>query len=349
MGCHRKSSEVSCTGIRRRWTDSGRCLCWEDQEQVRTIARCSLSVLYVTHVWVSGKGTQCALMEDNYPCVHLSVGELLRAEQKKEDSPHRELIEATLVAGKIVPVEISLGLLTSAMEEKAKELGRDIFFLVDGFPRNFDNLEGWCKYVPHSTILWSVLVYHCPLDVLEARILERAKDSGRSDDNIKSVQKRFTTFEKDTMPVIECLRETSERVSSAPYRVVDISGDAPLDDVWASSQRALDDLVRHDILTANAALLRAVENGDCEAYSRRCDPLFFDDKTDPVDTMSAQEGSTGPVGPISGAQLEVITGKEVAVSYQRSMEGVVLTEKRIWQHQGESGWRNIHFTRTPAM
>jgi hypothetical protein len=37
-------------------------------------------------------------------------------------------------------------------------------------------------------------VYQCPLPVLEARIVERGRDSGRSDDNLGSVKRRFRTF-----------------------------------------------------------------------------------------------------------------------------------------------------------
>jgi hypothetical protein len=82
----------------------------------------------------AGKGTQSALMLENYPCVHLSAGELLRKEATKPDSPHAALIEKCLVAGNIVPVEISLSLLQNAMQE-ASQSQKEIVFLVDGFPR----------------------------------------------------------------------------------------------------------------------------------------------------------------------------------------------------------------------
>ena len=35
------------------------------------------------------------------------------------------------------------------------------------------------------------------------RLLERGKTSGREDDNIESIKKRFRTYENDTMPVIQ--------------------------------------------------------------------------------------------------------------------------------------------------
>ena len=48
------------------------------------------------------------------------------------------MINEFIKAGKIVPVAVTLGLLKKAMERSGKEL-----FLVDGFPRNWDNLQGW--------------------------------------------------------------------------------------------------------------------------------------------------------------------------------------------------------------
>ena len=53
--------------------------------------------------------------------------------------------------------------------------------------RNLDNLEGWTKQMDGKTDDRIVLYLNCPLEVCEARIMERAKTSGRSDDNIGSL------------------------------------------------------------------------------------------------------------------------------------------------------------------
>lgn len=38
---------------------------------------------------------------------------------------------------------------------------------------------------------------------MEERLLERGKTSGRSDDNVESIRKRFKTFGDETMPVLK--------------------------------------------------------------------------------------------------------------------------------------------------
>ena len=169
----------------------------------------------------------------------MSAGELLRQEAaKKDDSPHAALIEECLVQGKIVPVEISLALLQNAMREAD---GKALVFLIDGFPRNFDNLQGWSRVmVPRddaggdnrgSAAVWGVLSYDCPLSILEERVMQRSKDSGRSDDNLESLRRRFKTFQAETVPVVDTLRLIQEQTL---LKVVDIAGEQSLEKVFSS-------------------------------------------------------------------------------------------------------------------
>lgn len=280
---------------------------------------------------------------------HFSVGELLR--NVPDVSPHKATIEAALIAGQIVPVELSLALLRAAMEKSAVT-NRQTLFLVDGFPRNFDNLFGWCQVMKDVASLESVVVYQCPLSVLQERILLRGKDSGRADDNLESVKKRFRTFETETVPVVEALRAiaSDRRNENKRWSVVDVAGDRPMEDVWRSTQQLLNELIVHDVLTSNAALLDAVQSGDLAAYEQGCDPIFFVD-TDVASVMQRQEGVVGTGTPqtvVENAKVDIISGKQVAVAYDRWMEGIMIREKRFWSHQGALGWRNVHFVRTPA-
>lgn len=317
----------------------------------------------------AGKGTQSALLEEHYPVCHLSVGELLR--NVPQDFPHRADIESSLVQGQIVPVEWSLALLKQAMADQVSHVGKETFFLVDGFPRNFDNLNGWCHLMADAAVLTSVLVYQCPLPILEARIVERSKESGRSDDNLDTVQRRFRTFEHETLPVIARLRELSLSSSSSSsaaatassdspqWTVADLSGDQPLEQVWLETQQVANRLILNDVLRANAALLQAVQNGDVTTYEQLCDPEWFTE-TDPLEVMQRQEGVRGGGAGekdndvsddatfIANAQVDVLSGTHVAVSYDRVLQGQPLREKRFWSHQGSRGWRNVHFARIPS-
>lgn len=64
----------------------------------------------------AGKGTQCANLVDDFGFVHLSAGDLLRAEQSTPGSPYGDLIKSYIQEGKIVPMEITIALLHAVSE-----------------------------------------------------------------------------------------------------------------------------------------------------------------------------------------------------------------------------------------
>ncbi len=155
----------------------------------------------------TGKGTMCELAESQLGWTHLSTGDLLRAERKAGGST-AHTIEEFITAGKLVPNEIVMALLKNAMENVTRMTGRNNF-LLDGFPRSLNNLEGWYDIFGREDELPKMLYLECPYAVLEKRILGRANYSGRSDDNIESVQQRFDTFKAETLPIVELFKSKS--------------------------------------------------------------------------------------------------------------------------------------------
>jgi UMP-CMP kinase len=155
------------------------------------------SVLFVLGGPGSGKGTQCELISEAFDFCHLSAGELLRAERQR-GSPFGAEIERHIKQGSIVPAEITTALLLNAMRSSGRRN-----FLIDGFPRNADNLDGWKRVVKNQACVLGVLFFDCPEREMERRLLERGKTSGRTDDNLDSVRKRFRTFAEHTMPVVD--------------------------------------------------------------------------------------------------------------------------------------------------
>ena len=63
------------------------------------------------------------------------------------------------------------------------------------------------------------------------RLLERGKTSGRADDNIESIKKRFRTFEETSMPVV--------RYFDSQDKVVKVRCDHPVEDVYNQVKQAL--------------------------------------------------------------------------------------------------------------
>ena len=129
------------------------------------------------------------------------LGDLLRAERAKKDSKNGQMIDSYIKEGKIVPAIVTVNLLKDAMEANAKA-GKSIF-LIDGFPRSEENLQNWLENMSGLSENKGCLFLDCPEDVMTDRLLERGKTSNRSDDNIESMRKRFSTYQKDTMPIVK--------------------------------------------------------------------------------------------------------------------------------------------------
>jgi UMP-CMP kinase len=156
----------------------------------------------------AGKGTMCELAECQLGWTHLSMGELLRAE-RKASGPNAATIEEFMNAGKLVPNAIMVSILENTMEIITRTTGK-VNFLLDGFPRSMENLEGWWEVFGEEADLPKMLYFECPFEVLEKRILGRAKYSGRSDDNVESIKKRFETFKAETLPTVEFFKSKNK-------------------------------------------------------------------------------------------------------------------------------------------
>lgn len=169
----------------------------------------------------AGKGTQCEnIVKHCEGWGHISAGDCLREEKANPDSPDGKLINERIKEGKIVPAEITVRL----MLKKMKSSEGKTKFLIDGFPRNQDNVDTWEKEVGKSARVKGVFFFDTTEQVMEERLLERGKTSGRSDDNIEAIRKRFKTYVEESYPIIEQYKK-----KGLAYR---IDSTIPAEDVW---------------------------------------------------------------------------------------------------------------------
>lgn len=180
----------------------------------------------------SGKGTQSANLVRDYGFVHLSAGDLLRAEQIREGSQYGAMIKEFITEGKIVPMEVTVALLSNAMADSLANnppSGTKARFLIDGFPRKLDQAVFFEKTVCPSEL---VLFLDCPEEVMEKRLLKRGETSGRDDDNAESIRKRFRTFVETSMPVVDDFEKKG--------KVVKVQATGSVDDVFAQVKAGIE-------------------------------------------------------------------------------------------------------------
>ena len=171
------------------------------KNQAPVFSESEAAVVFVLGGPGAGKGTQCDLLVERYGFIHLSAGDLLRAEQDREGSTYGDLIKEHIKEGVIVPLEITVKLLEDAIRREIgkRRDGRQCRFLIDGFPRKMDQALAFEQAVCPSMF---TLFYDCPEETMQERLLERGKTSGRADDNAESIKKRFKVFVETSMPVV---------------------------------------------------------------------------------------------------------------------------------------------------
>lgn len=185
-----------------------------------------VKVIFVLGGPGSGKGTQCGKLVKDYGCIHLSAGDLLRAEQDREGSKYGKLIADHIKDGLIVPQEVTVALLQQAIEDNYAKGNK--LFLVDGFPRKMDQAITFEEQIAKSAL---TIFFECPEKVMLERLLQRGKTSGRADDNIESIKKRFRTFVDTSMPVVDHFEKQD--------KVIKVRCDQKVDVVYSQVTKAL--------------------------------------------------------------------------------------------------------------
>ncbi|POS84256.1 hypothetical protein EPUL_004617, partial [Erysiphe pulchra] len=176
-----------------------------------TFSPAKVAVVFVLGGPGAGKGTQCARLVHDYQFIHISAGDLLRAEQDRTGSEFGDLIKTCIKEGKIVPMEITIKLLErSMMDAVSKSLDGNVKFLIDGFPRKMDQALKFEETLCEARF---VLFFDCSEEEMQRRLLKRGETSGRTDDNPESIKKRFKTFIDTSMPVIEYFKSQDKVVT----------------------------------------------------------------------------------------------------------------------------------------
>lgn len=148
----------------------------------------------------AGKGTQSAKLIEKYHLVHLSTGDIFRANIKSA-TELGVLAKSYIDKGQLVPDEVTIGMLAGEVNKNPDAKG----FIFDGFPRTQAQAKALDELlVSKGTGITMMLALEVEEEELRKRLLLRGKDSGRADDQDPAViQKRIDVYNGETMPVKE--------------------------------------------------------------------------------------------------------------------------------------------------
>jgi adenylate kinase len=190
----------------------------------------------------AGKGTQAAMLVEEYGLAHISTGDLLRAAVKAESELGRQA-KSFMDAGELVPDDLVIGLIKERLSEPDAKLG----VILDGFPRNATQAVALSSELDTLGLKVDVaLSLKVDSDVIVERLSARrcCRDCGfigsetyavcprcgggmyqRDDDQAQTVRNRLEVYEKSTAPLIDYYRGAD--------LLAEVDGDRPPDIVFA--------------------------------------------------------------------------------------------------------------------
>lgn len=146
----------------------------------------------------AGKGTQAARLADLRGLRKLSTGDMLRAHVAR-GSELGQKAESIMKAGDLVPDDLIVAMVRSELEEMG-----EVRVLFDGFPRTTGQaaaLDG--LLAEFGAGMDAVIVLDVPEDELVRRLVARARDEGRDDDDEETVRKRMGVYRDSTRPLVD--------------------------------------------------------------------------------------------------------------------------------------------------
>ncbi|MBU0471404.1 MAG: adenylate kinase [Nanoarchaeota archaeon] len=168
-----------------------------------------------------GKGTYAQVLKEVLNIPHISTGDLLRAESKK-NSPLGRKISDIMLKGDLVSDEIMLEMLEERIAEKDCKKG----FILDGFPRNLVQVNHLKNLIEISHVLNFKADDEVIIERLSGRLTckkcstifhktgNKPKKEGvcdacghelyqRKDDTSEAVKKRLEVYKEKTKPLID--------------------------------------------------------------------------------------------------------------------------------------------------
>lgn len=146
----------------------------------------------------AGKGTQSERLIEKYGLVHLSTGDIFRANIKGETELGL-LAKSYMDQGNLVPDEVTINMVKNEVSRHKDPKG----FIFDGFPRNTAQAEELDAFLSEmNTSINLMLALEVEENELRARLAKRAEISGRPDDaNPEVIQNRINVYKNETAPV----------------------------------------------------------------------------------------------------------------------------------------------------
>ena len=177
----------------------------------------------------SGKGTQSEKLIETYGLFHISTGEVLR-DQIAKGTELGKTADKFISNGQLIPDELMVNILSDLLDSNPATRDGVIF---DGFPRTIPQAVALNEMLDkRGAQVNAVVGLEVADDELIDRLIKRGVESGRSDDNLETIQKRLAVYHSQTQPLRDFY------VNEGKY--LSIKGSGSIDDIFADIKKSID-------------------------------------------------------------------------------------------------------------
>lgn len=204
----------------------------------------------------TGKGTVASILTEKLGIPQVSTGDIFR-KHIKEGTKLGKLAESYMSKGKLVPDDVTIGLVENRLEEPDVHNG----IILDGFPRTVKQAEELDKLLENKGKKVDVVVnLTTPEEEIIERIVNRRvcsnqecktvynlvlnppKQEGicdkcghelvqRKDDNVETVKSRLDSYFKETSPLVEYYEKQGNLYSTLVSKTINKLGKDVAEDV----------------------------------------------------------------------------------------------------------------------
>ncbi|NWR15871.1 KAD5 kinase, partial [Emberiza fucata] len=256
----------------------------------------------------SGKGTQSLKIAERYGFNYISVGELLRKKIHSTSSNRKwSLIAKIITTGELAPQETTI----TEIKQRLMQIPDEEGIVIDGFPRDVAQAISFEDQICTPDL---VVFLACSSQRLKERLLKRAEQQGRPDDNLKATQRRLMNFKQNAIPLVKYFQEKG--------LIITFDADRDEEEVFSDISSAVDNK-----LFANKETAAGPNELDCSLIMDSGDAVYtefdFEDQEEDQSSFSGYESTGGESlffsnsryffphigGPGSGSQCEQLAKK----------------------------------------
>ena len=147
----------------------------------------------------SGKGTYSEEIMEKFGMGHISTGDVLRSEIKN-GTELGKVAKNYIDNGQLIPDSLMIDILAKTYDSINE--GQGVIF--DGFPRTIPQAEALKSMLEERGDEMGMMIeLIVDEETLMSRLLKRAVEQGRADDNEETIKKRFSVYHSQTEPLSE--------------------------------------------------------------------------------------------------------------------------------------------------